>query len=316
MEPVDHSLLMLMADGSIARAGRSGSFRIEGKRSLIDADPTGAARDKLIPGYRLVFDEDFDGQQLDARRWIPHHLPHWSSSDKSRASYRIFGGSLVLFIGENQPCWCPEFDGNVRVSALQTGRRSGKLGTVFGQHRFRPGLRVRETQIEERLYTPIYGRIVLRARARLAASSLASLYLIGFEEIPQNSGEITVMEVFGKSIDSDGAVVGRGLKNINDDRLRTDFTETKLPISIEDWHVYEADWSQNGVKFLLDGELIGSAAQSPDYAMQLMLTLYDLSPEGSVHDPSPEFEIDYIRGYEPVLPFVPVDLQRPTESTP
>ncbi len=265
---------------------------------MIDVGLAGAARDKQIAGYRLVFDEDFDGQQLDARRWIPHHLPHWSSRERSRASYRISGGSLVLFIGEDQGPWCPEFDGTVRVSALQTGQSSGALGTGTGQHRFKSDLCVREPQTEERLYTPVYGRVELRARARMAASSLVSLYLIGFEDIPRNSGEITVMEVFGTNVRADGVILGRGIKSINDDRLRTEFVETQLPISIEDWHVYAIDWSPDGVRFLLDGELIGSTGQSPDYAMQLMLTFYDLPVRRAAPDPSAEFEIDYVRGYE------------------
>ena len=47
--------------------------------------------------------------------------------------------------------------------------------------------------------------------------------------------------------------------------------ETELPISIEDWHVYAIDWSPDGVRFLLAGELIGSTGQSPDHAMHAHL---------------------------------------------
>jgi hypothetical protein len=61
--------------------------------------------------------------------------------------------------------WCPEFDGEVRVSSLQTGVFSGPRGSAIGQHRFSPDAVVREEQEERRLYTPLYGIVETRLRA-------------------------------------------------------------------------------------------------------------------------------------------------------
>ena len=66
-------------------------------------------------------------------------------------------------IEDDQPPWCPEFDGGTRVSSLQTGVFAGPLGSGVGQHRFTPDAVVREEQVERRLYTPQYGFFELRA---------------------------------------------------------------------------------------------------------------------------------------------------------
>jgi hypothetical protein len=29
--------------------------------------------------YELEFEDTFDEEALDCRRWLPYHLPHWSS---------------------------------------------------------------------------------------------------------------------------------------------------------------------------------------------------------------------------------------------
>ena len=67
-----------------------------------------------------------------------------------------------MLITEDQQPWCPEYDGEVRVSSLQTGLFAGPVGSSVGQHRFNPAAVVREAQRNVRLYTPQYGRIELR----------------------------------------------------------------------------------------------------------------------------------------------------------
>ena len=61
---------------------------------------------------------------------------------------------LRLLIEADHEPWCPELDGEVRVSSLQTGAFAAPLGSEVGQHRFDPAARVREEQEDVRLYTP------------------------------------------------------------------------------------------------------------------------------------------------------------------
>jgi hypothetical protein len=124
--------------------------------------------------YELEFDETFEGNALDLNRWLPHYLPHWSSRERSAARYEVGGGQLQLLIEADQEPWCPEFDGEIRVSSLQTGAFAGPVGSAIGQQRFNPRAVVREAQPNVRLYTPQHGRTNPRARTRRSSSSITS----------------------------------------------------------------------------------------------------------------------------------------------
>ena len=97
-------------------------------------------------GYVLDREDDFAGPELDRGLWLPHHLPQWSSRAQSAARYRFDGGALRLVVEDDQPPWCPEFDGGTRVSSLQTGVFAGPVGSGVGQHRFTADAVVREAQ--------------------------------------------------------------------------------------------------------------------------------------------------------------------------
>src|SRR4051794_32101908 len=110
-------------------------------------------------GYELEFEDTFSAGALDPGRWLPSYLPHWSSRERAAARYQLGDGVLRLRIDEGQEPWCPEYDGQVRVSSLQTGAFAGPIGSAVGQHRFTPSAVVREAQPNVRLYTPQHGRI-------------------------------------------------------------------------------------------------------------------------------------------------------------
>ena len=223
-------------------------------------------------------EETFGGTTLDPTRWIAHHLPHWSTPTLSRARYHFDDHGLVLRIDEDQPEWCPDRDPGVRVSALQSGHFSGPLGSRAGQHRFAASLEVR-TELPPRAFVvPRFCRIAMTARARMGPHHLVSLYLIGFEQDDQDdSGEITMMEIFGNEVERGKVTVNVGVKRINDPRLHDEIHPVTRPIAMEDWHEYFMEWSPGGIVFGIDEEVVARTSQSPRYGMQLMLTMYDLS---------------------------------------
>ena len=247
----------------------------------------------------VEFEDDFDAAVLDRERWLPHYLPHWSSRERSAARYRIADGLLRLQIEADQPPWCPELDGDVRVSSLQTGAYAGPVGSAIGQHRFSPNARVREAQPNVRLFTPLYGRIELRARASDDPSVMVALWMIGFEDVPERSAEICVCEIFGRDVGPDEATIGVGLHPFGDPKLVDDFTRVTLPIDAREFHVYAAEWTPGRVAFVVDGETVKVADQAPDYPMQLMLGIYEF-PEPARRGPYPkEFFVDYVRAAVP-----------------
>lgn len=245
-----------------------------------------------------VFEDDFNHPKLDRNKWFPHYLPHWSNLERTAARYHIGDSVLRLFIENGQPSWCPEFDGEIKVSGLQTGHFSEPVGSQFGQHRFREGLKVRLHQPELRLFLPLYCRLEMKARTKLKSNNLAALWLIGFEDQPEKSGEITVFEVFGRNVSEKNTRIGLGIKKINDPSLHDEFSNIEIPINIEDWHIYTMEWVSSGVSFFVDNQLISRTSQSPKYPMQLMLNFYELSvSEQQIDSENAWFDIDYIKAF-------------------
>jgi ketosteroid isomerase-like protein len=260
----------------------------------------GAAEAGGRAGYELEFEDRFDGDALDESRWLPHYLPQWSTRERSAARYWVGGESLHLLIEADQEPWCPELDGDVRVSSLQTGVYAGPLGSTIGQHRFDDAAVVTEEQPEARLYTPRHGLIELRAKASDDPRCMVALWMIGFEDQPERSAEICVCEIFGRDVEPERAKVGMGVHPFGDPSIVDDFAAESVPIDVREFHVYGADWTPDQVSFFVDGRRIKTVEQSPAYPMQLMLGIYEF-PGDSASDRAgthpKEFVVDYVRGY-------------------
>jgi hypothetical protein len=254
-------------------------------------------------GHELEVDDHFERSELDSRIWIPHYLPQWSSRAASAARFDLGGGRLRLRIDDDQPPWCPEFNGWLRVSSLQTGVHAGSLGSAIGQHRFSPELVVREEQTSAALYTPRYGLFEARARAIADPANMVALWMIGFEEEPEHSAEICVFEIFGRDVGRQQVRVGMGLHPFGDPAITDDFTHQTVPIDARDAHDYAALWTPEGVAFYIDRELIRVTGQSPTYPMQFMLNVYEFADGPEPPSPAERypkiFEVEWFRGYRP-----------------
>ena len=251
--------------------------------------------------YELEFEDTFGEDTLDERRWVAHYLPQWSNRERSAARYEVGGGCLRLLIEADQEPWCPELDGDVRVSSLQTGVFAGPVGSTIGQHRFHPRAVVREAQENVRLYTPHYGLIEMRAKAVADPLNMVALWLIGYEDEPQRSAEICVCEIFGRDVTPERAAVGMGVHPFGDRRIVDEFSREVVPIDVREFHVYAADWTRERVSFFIDGEHVKTVRQSPPYPMQLMLGIYEFPGDAGVAPSTggypKQFAVEYVRGY-------------------
>jgi hypothetical protein len=250
-------------------------------------------------GYELEFEDAFDGPELDERHWLPYYLPQWSSRAQAAARYRLQDGQLRLRIEADQPPWCPEFDGEVRVSSLQTGVFAGPVGGAVGQHRFNPSAVVREAQESRRLYTPLYGVVELRAKALDDPQAMVALWMIGYEDAPDRSAEICVCEIFGSEVAGDGGLVGMGVHPFGDPRISDEFEKVAVAVDVREFHVYAMEWTPAHVAFFIDGERRKLVRQSPSYPMQLMLGIYQFGGVHAGEEYPKEFVVDYVRGYRP-----------------
>lgn len=264
----------------------------------------GAADPAVRPGYELEFDERFDGDTPDPSRWVAAYLPQWSTRARSAARHRLAGGRLELVIEADQAPWCPRFDGDVRVSSLQTGVFAGRLGDTVGQHRFSGAVVVTEEQDDAQLYTPRYGLIELRAKALDDPRNMVALWMIGYEDEPQRSAEICVCEIFGRDVGDGRASVGMGVHPFGDPRIADDFEAVALAIDAREFHVYAAEWTPERITFSVDGAPVKTVEQSPSYPMQLMLGIYEFRDAAAPQDAGDypkAFVADYVRGYRPIV---------------
>jgi hypothetical protein len=245
----------------------------------------------------LAFDDDFDGPDLDRSRWLPSYLPQWSSREQAAARYALADGFLRLRIDADQAPWCPEFDGDVRVSSLQTGVFAGPLGSRVGQHRFTPAAVVREEQKPQRLWTPRCGRIEVRMAAPADPDVMVALWMIGYEDEPERSAEICVCEIFGSEVGPDRALVGMGVHPFGDPGIVDEFEKVEVPVDVRTLHTYAVEWWPERIAFFVDGASCKVVDQSPDYPMQLMLSLYAFGAAGGDDRYPKEFVVDHVRGY-------------------
>ena len=239
----------------------------------------------------LEFEDVFEGATLDPARWLPFYLPHWSSRERAAARYELRDGVLRLRIEAGQQPWCPEFDGEIKVSSLQTGARTG-------QHRFNPAAVVREPQPDVRLYTSHYGRIEVRAKATDDPEAMVALWLIGYEGDHSRPRSASARSSAATSAPQKRGV-GVGVHPFDDPDLRDDFSRETVSIDAREFHVYTADWTPDGVTFSIDGEPIKTTDQSPSYPLQLMLGIYAFpaTDRKAASRYPKEFVVDYVRGY-------------------
>lgn len=252
-------------------------------------------------GYVLEFHDEFETSSIDVSKWVPYYLPQWSSKQRSAPRYGTHAEEFALHIEADQMPWCPEFDGDVKCSSIQTGVFAGEVGSSIGQHRFKPHVKVREAQTPQRLYTPRYGYFEARIKAVAIPGNMVALWMIGFEETAHESGEIVVFEVFGDQIRDSGSEVRYGVHPWADTTLTDEMIRDVLPIDATEYHIYATEWTPTHIDFYVDNVRRHTIAQSPAYPMQFMLGIYELP--GFVYQPEAyrkRFVIDYFRGYQPV----------------
>jgi glycosyl hydrolase family 16 len=254
-----------------------------------------AANQHLVSGYgRADVDDDFT-LGLDQTVWTPAYLPAWSSRAAARADWMTGPHGLTLRIPPDHPIWCEaDHRPRLRVSAVQSANWSGPLGSTRGQQPFTEGQVVREEQRPAWGVTPRYGHVSVTCRADLMPGAMFSAWLIGLEDRPERCGEICLVEVFGSTIGHGPDVtaeVGRGVHRFRDPSLTEDFAAPTTTVDVSVAHTYAVDWTPDRVDFLLDGAVVHTSRQSPDYPMQLMIAIFDFPDDRADRDVIPGLHV-------------------------
>ncbi|MCG7287490.1 glycoside hydrolase family 16 protein [Cellulomonas sp. ACRRI] len=249
-----------------------------------------------------VLDERFTSRPED-RGWTLAYLPAWSSRSAAAAAARTSAEGLHLTIPPDHPVWCPgDHEPPLRVSAAQSGSWSGPVGSTRGQQPFRPGQTVREEQPARWACTPRSGRVEVTCRATVGPGSMFSAWLVGVEDVPERSGELCLVEVFGDTLapgpgGAPTAALGSGVHPFRDPGLREEFSAPRTTVDVAGWHTYAVEWRPGRAVFELDGVVTRELAQAPDYPLQLMLGVFDFPgrPHGAGSPAVPELVVRRVR---------------------
>lgn len=242
--------------------------------------------------------DDFDGDRLDTTVWLPHYLPAWSSRAATAAVYSVADSLLTLRIPRGHGLWCPdEHDGPLRVSGIMSGNHSGPVGSTSGQQPIHPGQRVREEQPEFRGHLQASGTVAVRCAMTISPRSMAALWLVGWEAVPEESAEICVVEIFGRTVTDGGCEVGMGLHSFRDPDVPEDFAAPRLAIDPAVMHTYAVTWGATEAVFSVDGDEVRRCPRPPTYDMQLMVAVFDFPgwSTGADDELEPALVVDWVR---------------------
>ncbi|MDR9853771.1 glycoside hydrolase family 16 protein [Paenibacillus sp. VCA1] len=234
-------------------------------------------------GWRLVFQEEFEGPSLDEGKLLPYGLAHWYEPGENLAAYEIKDSCLVLKLP----------DAEKRISAVATGMRDGL-------HRFWDKLELRRHVRPVMNLVTQYSYFELRAKVSKGSGINSAWWMIGFENQLNQNAEVDIFEVLGK----DTHVMNSTLHALRDPDLKYEHLpyQSKDDLSAE-FHVYGFEWDEHGMAFYLDNNKIWQTRQSPSYPMVTLLQINE-SDGGWVGELDPavpypkEFAVDYFRVYK------------------
>lgn len=233
-------------------------------------------------GYRLVFEDRFDGPALDRSRWnVELHEPGWVNQELQEyvddsKTVRVEGGRLLL-----RAVKAVDRDGNVSYT-------SGRIST---QHR----------------HDFTYGLFEARLRVPRGKGLLPAFWLMTTDEDRYGGwpacGEIDIMEIWGSRTGTNHGTIHYGLPHEENQGTvtldRGDFAE--------EFHTFSLLWEPGAIRWYVDGVPFHEVVQWPaspfHHDMYLILNLAVGGSWVGYPDETTDFEhaalaVDYVRVYQ------------------
>lgn len=246
-------------------------------------------------GYTLIFNDEFDGEELDTDKWLPQYFPHGTDSAAGcSTTYTMENGCLNLMIDEDTPTYSEGTQ--MKVSSVQT----------FEKNLLHPGAGTTNVTsvVPYESFATQYGYFEMRAKLPdCKGGGHIAWWMTGTQDDARadgthsaQTGEIDIMEnlfeypnVFSPKVH---AWTDEGLSEFKQD--------VGLDGTYEDsYHIYAMNWTPAGLTFYVDGEEIASTTNSPRYRMCMFIGLYtNCDWSGMDNGVYPKvFSIDYVRVY-------------------
>lgn len=198
--------------------------------TTIEEPPT----DPAAYEYSLVWEENFDGDELDRDMWnVELHNPYWVNNE-------------LQYYLDSEDCIYVE-DGDLVIQPLKV------LNEETGEYEYHSG------RINSRGNADFkYGRIEARIRVPEGQGFLPAFWMMpstdSFGSWPR-SGEIDIMEVLGSETDTTYGTIHFG--NPHEQR-QSSYTLEEGSFS-SDYHVFAIEWEPGLIRWLVDDVEIGTA---------------------------------------------------------
>lgn len=240
------------------------------------------AAPEVAPGWKLVWNDEFDGKSIDSNKWSPckRDTSDWCDTmTRDPRCFKIGGGTLRL-IGIVNP------DTKKDPSPYLTGG-------ITSQGKFE--------------FT--HGKVVIRARFKSARGAWPALWMLGSKGRWPHNGEIDLME----HLNFDAKVyqtIHSHYANEIDKSGKAPLKGTTAPIDREAWNTYGAEWHTDKIVFTVNGKPTLTYPRVPekgpeqwpfDHPFYLILSMQiggDWVGQPDPKDYPADLEIDWVRVYE------------------
>ncbi|MBN1302533.1 MAG: glycoside hydrolase family 16 protein [Melioribacteraceae bacterium] len=251
-------------------------------------DPASSDNDETPAGYKLVWQDEFDGDKINADNWI-HEV-------NARG-----GGNNELQYYTDRPENSYVRDGELHIAALE-GAYTGPEGTRYYTS-------ARMTTQQTRAFQ--YGRIEARLKLPYGQGLWPAFWMLG-TNITQvgwpSCGEIDIMEMIGGGDGRDNVTHGTLHWEHNGHKYQGGSKKIESGKLADDFHVYAVEWDESKIDWYLDDELFYSmditAVGMSEFHQPFFIILnvavggnWPGSPDASTVFPQ-EMIVDYVRVYE------------------
>lgn len=242
--------------------------------------PTATTQSTTLPGYRLIWDDEFHGNQLDTSKWYAVN-----NQGGNQQQGCCLGYTYSSLISPNQ---LQVHDGMLTIST-ERNSTNGKA--------YRTGAITTETMSDTPTFTFTYGRLDIRAKLPTGRGVWPAMWLLTGPATTNASDEIDMMEMLGQDPHT--------IYMVNHYSGGKDYCSFTGPDYSQDFHVFSLDWEPNKMTWSVDGQVLCSVTHHiPVQAMYIIINTalsdgqWGYPVNGSTLLPQ-TFDINYVRAYKP-----------------
>ena len=244
----------------------------------------------MVPeGYKLVFEDDFNGKELDLAKWRYRTLGPRSCGINAKSQVKLENGNLVIsqkyFDGEYGPGW---YAGVVSAN-VKFLRGYFEIRCICNEHRS-AGLPDPN---------PFWSAFWLQAN---------NPYNAEYSRGGPGGAEIDIIEALSNMGNLPGVESNIHVKGMKTPYIGGEYTEhppvfrVNVPDCFTAFHTYALEWTDKVYRFFLDGKLYAETSFGDgvsEVPEELIVSLEPASSsEGISLDNETHFIVDYVRVYQ------------------